>query len=73
MPLRCLPLTFPIACQRGRRSTNCFSTRSYSCLKMPDTWAGRSAGSPAVGQALRRRLAFFVAPLVTVFLPTVLR
>ena len=36
------------------------------------TWAGRSAGSPAVGQALRRRLAFFVA-LVAVFLPTVLR
>ena len=35
--------------------------------------AGRSAGSPAVGQALRRRLAFFVAPLVAVFLPTVLR
>ena len=27
----------------------------------------------AVGQALRRRLAFFEAPLVAVFLPTVLR
>jgi hypothetical protein len=36
------------------------------------TWAWRSAGSPAVGQAPRRRLAFFVA-LVAVFLPTVLR
>ena len=36
------------------------------------TWAWRSAGSPAVGQALRRRLAFFVA-LVAAFLPTILR
>ena len=42
-------------------------------LRGGGTWAGRSAGSPAVGQVLRRRLAFFVAPLVTGFLPTVLR
>jgi len=42
-------------------------------LRGGGTWAGRSPGSPAVGQVLRRRLAFFVAPLVTVFLPTVLR
>jgi hypothetical protein len=42
-------------------------------LRLGGTWAGRSAGNPAVGQALRRHLAFFVAPLVAVFLPTVLR
>jgi hypothetical protein len=53
-----------------------FSCPSRSAISLwcarGGTWAGRSAGSPAVGQALRRR-AFFEAPLVAVFLPTVLR
>jgi hypothetical protein len=47
--------------------------RTYGVVDQGGTRAGRSAGSPAVGQALRRRLAFFVATLVAVFLPTVLR
>jgi ChaC-like protein len=49
------------------------TVRGWQNLRQGGTWAGRSTCSPAVGQALRRRLAFFVAPLVAVFLPTVLR
>ena len=63
----------PIHARMIRESMRHQATRSrISGVHQGGTWAGRSAGSPAVGQALRRRLAFFVA-LVAVFLPTVLR